>query len=139
MTHSIQQILGPVEWMMIAALSLVWGGSFFFVGVAASELPSLSIVFFRVAIAASAMWILLFAKRIPMVFDTSLWVSFLSMGILNNVIPFCFIVWGQQHIASGLASILNATTPIFTVIVAHFATTDGKITVQKCVGIVAAS
>lgn len=72
-----------------------------------------------------------------MPFDYSLWISFLSMGILNNVIPFCFIVWGQHHIASGLASILNATTPFFTVIVAHFATTDEKNTVQKCVGIVA--
>lgn len=120
---------------MIAALSLVWGGSFFFVGVAVKELPSLTIVFSRVAIAAMVMWIIISQLRVPIQFTLRIWSTFVIMGLLNNVVPFCLIVWGQHQIASGLASILNTTTPFFTVIVAHFWTADEKINIRKCIGI----
>jgi drug/metabolite transporter (DMT)-like permease len=67
--------------------------------------------------------------------DQRVWAAFFGMGILNNVIPFTLIVWAQTHIASGVASILNATTPLFTVVAAHFLTADEKITGGRLVGV----
>lgn len=120
---------------MLLSLSVLWGGSFFFVGVAVRELPPLTIVSARVGIAAVALWtgLALFRTRIPTV--PGLWRAFLAMGLLNNVLPFALFVWGQQHIASGLASILNATTPLFTVLVAHWLTGDEKLTRAKLAGV----
>ncbi|MCY1297767.1 carboxylate/amino acid/amine transporter [compost metagenome] len=68
--------------------------------------------------------------------DPRVWLAFFGMGLLNNLIPFSLIVWGQTHIASGLASILNATTPLFGVIVAHLLTDDEKLTVNRFAGVV---
>jgi len=64
------------------------------------------------------------------------WLAFFAMGLLNNAVPFCLVVWGQSHIASGLAAILNATTPISTVIVAHLLTDDEKMTGNRFLGVV---
>jgi drug/metabolite transporter (DMT)-like permease len=105
------------DWMLLILLSILWGGSFFFNGVAVRELPPLTIVLARVTIAAALLLPLLWARggRLP----TRLfgWMPFLVMGLLNNVIPFSLIVMGQTRIASGIASVLNATTPLFTVLV----------------------
>ncbi len=116
--------MGPMEWALLLALSMLWGGSFFFVGVAVEELGPLTIVALRVGLAALALnaLILLLGQRMPR--DRRLWAAFFGMGLLNNMIPFSLIAWGQGHIASGLASILNATTPFFTIVVAHFLTRD---------------
>jgi drug/metabolite transporter (DMT)-like permease len=64
------------------------------------------------------------------------WAAFFAIGLINNVIPFSLIVWGQQHIASGVASIINASSPLFTVVFAHFLTTDEKMTGAKLAGVV---
>ena len=63
--------------------------------------------------------------------DLGKWVAFFGMGLLANVLPFCLIVWGQIHVASGVALILNATTPLFAVVVAHFWTSDEKLTIGR--------
>jgi drug/metabolite transporter (DMT)-like permease len=68
--------------------------------------------------------------------EPAAWRAFFAMGLLNNTIPFCLIVWGQGHIASGFAAILNATTPIFTVIVANFSTSDEKVTSNRLLGVI---
>lgn len=128
--------MGTREWAMLLALSFLWGGSFFFTGIAVKELPPFSIVALRVSIAALALLLLLRATGIALPRDRRVWMAFLCMGMLNNVVPFCLIVWGQTQIASGLASVLNATTPLFTVIVAHFLTADEKLTPQKIAGVV---
>ena len=122
---------------MLLALSVLWGGSFFFVGVIVNELPPFTIVTIRVGLAAIALWLVAFAMgyRIPVRGD--IWRAFFCMGLLNNVIPFSLIVWGQTHIASGLASILNATTPLFTVLIAHVLTTDERLTPVRLFGVVA--
>jgi drug/metabolite transporter (DMT)-like permease len=124
-----------LEWGMLVALSVLWGGSFFFTGVAIRELPPLTIVFLRVALAAVILLTVLKAIGLRMPKDRSVWLAFLGMGFLNNVVPFCLIVWGQTHIASGLASILNATTPLFTVMVAHALTADEKMTGGRLAGV----
>ena len=129
-------VMGRREWAMLVLLALVWGGSFFFNGVAVRGLPSFILVWLRVAVAAAALLLLvrLLGQRLPT--EPRIWVAFVGMGLLNNVLPFCLIVWGQHRIASGLASILNATTPLFTVLVAHLLTPDEKLTRPKAAGVV---
>jgi drug/metabolite transporter (DMT)-like permease len=127
--------MGGREWAMLLVLAVLWGGSFFFNGVAVRELPSFTLVWLRVAIAAGA---LLAAVRLSgqhMPGSGRVWAAFFGMGLLNNVLPFVLIVWGQHRIASGLASVLNATTPLFTVLVAHVLTQDEKLTPLKGVGV----
>lgn len=123
------------DWLLLLFLSILWGGSFFFIGVAVKALPPSTIVFARVFIAAIALHIVLRAMGVRFPIDAASWRAFFGMGLLNNAIPFCLIVWGQTQIASGLASILNATTPLFTVIVAHFLTADEKLTRNRAIGI----
>lgn len=127
--------LGGREWAMLLALAVLWGGSFFFNAVAVRELPSFTLVWLRVAVAAATLLLVLrlVGQRMPT--GGRVWAAFFGMGLLNNVIPFVLIVWGQHHIASGLASILNATTPLFTVLVAHLLTPDERLTPLKAAGV----
>ena len=128
--------MGPGEWGMLLGLSLLWGGSFFFIGVAVKELPTFTIMMLRVGGAALTLNLVLRLMGQSMPTDSMVWLAFCGMGLLNNVIPQSLIVWGQTQIPSGLASILNATTPLFGVLVAHFFTSDEKMTVNKLAGVV---
>src|SRR6185369_14082205 len=103
--------------------------------VAVRELPSFTLVWLRVAVAAAALLALMRVLGQGLPREPSVWAAFLAMGFINNVLPFCLIVWGQHRIASGLAAILNATTPLFTVLVAHLATRDEKLSGVKVVGV----
>lgn len=123
------------EWCLLIVLSILWGGSFFFVGTAVEALPPFTIVAIRVGLAAAALHLLLVALGTGVPADRRLWLAFLGMGLLNNAIPFSLIVWGQTQIASGLASILNAATPFSAAVVAHFLTPDVKITTRRLTGI----
>jgi drug/metabolite transporter (DMT)-like permease len=127
--------MGGREWAMLVVLSVAWGGSFFFNGVAVGELPSLTLVWLRVAVAAVALLAVLrlLGQRLPP--ERRAWAAFLGMGLLNNVVPFVLIVWGQHRIASGLAAILNATTPLFTVLVGHLLTSDERLSARKLAGV----
>lgn len=124
------------EWLLLIILSILWGGSFFFVGVAVKALPPLTIVALRVTLAAITLLTVVYVTSLRMPASRKVWCAFFGMCILNNVIPFSLIVWGQQHIASSLASILNATTPLFTVIAAHILTRDEKMTILKMIGVI---
>jgi drug/metabolite transporter (DMT)-like permease len=132
----INRRMGRSEWLTLMLLSVFWAGSFLFTGIQVKWLPPFTIVFLRAGLAAIILIVLIRAigKRMPR--DAAVWRAFFAMGILNNVIPFCLIVWGQNYIASGLAAILNATTPIMTVIVAHFTTSDEKITANRLLGVI---
>jgi drug/metabolite transporter (DMT)-like permease len=127
--------MGPFEWLLLLILSVLWGGSFFFVGVAVKALPPLTIVVLRVGLAAIVLNLIVRATSLRMPKEWRYWKAFFGMGLLNNMIPFCLIVWGQTHIASGLASIFNATTPLLTVLVAHAFTKDEKISGGRMSGI----
>jgi drug/metabolite transporter (DMT)-like permease len=105
------------DWSLLGLLSVLWGGSFFFNGMAVRELPPLTLVLLRVAFAAVLLLPLLRFYRIDFPKGFSGWKPFFAIGLLNNVLPFSLIVMGQTYIPSGLASILNATTPLFTVVV----------------------
>jgi drug/metabolite transporter (DMT)-like permease len=136
-TTAVKQVMGPVEWALLMVLALLWGGSFFFSKIAVGELPPLTVVLCRVVLAALALnlVVLLSGRRMPA--DPRLWGAFFIMGVLNIVIPFSLIFWGQTQIASGLAAILNATTPLFTVLVAHVATKDEKLSTSRLFGVFA--
>jgi drug/metabolite transporter (DMT)-like permease len=105
------------DWSLLCMLSILWGGSFFFNGAALRELPPLTLVFLRVALGAAILLPLLRMQGIGFPIGATGWRPFVAIGLLNNAIPFSLIVLGQTFIPSGLASILNATTPLFTVIV----------------------
>ena len=123
------------NWGLLLLLSLLWGSSFFFYKVLVAVLPPVTVVLGRVGIAAIALNLWLLAARTPMPLSPVLWARFLLLGLLNNVIPFVLIAWGETRITSGMASILNATTPIFMVVVTHFLTHDEKLSVNKVAGI----
>lgn len=106
------------DWPLLGLLSVLWGGAFFFVGVAIKDVSPLTIVFARVSLAALilAPLLLLYGNKFPLTLRE--WIPFFVMGFLNNVIPFSLLSFAQIEISSGLASILNATTPIFAISVA---------------------
>jgi len=105
------------DWSLLAALSVLWGGSFFFNGVVLRELPPFTLVLLRVALAALVLLPVLYAQQLPFPKGWAGWQPFFIVALFNNVLPFSLIVTGQTTIPSGLASILNATTPLFTVMV----------------------
>jgi drug/metabolite transporter (DMT)-like permease len=127
--------MGQLEWALLIALSLLWGGTFFFAEVALQELPPLTIVFARVGLAALALLLAVYAKGQRMPASLALWGAFFGMGALNNLIPFTLIFWGQTRITGGLAAILNATTPLFAVVLAHVLTRDEKMTPNRVGGV----
>ncbi len=127
--------MGSAEWLLLILLSVLWGGSFFFNQIAVSALPPLTVVAMRVALAAAILWAVLRARGMTMAFGPRVWAAFLGMGVLNNAVPFTLIVWGQSAIASGVAAILNAATPLFTVVFAHFLTADERLTSARLGGV----
>ncbi|MDP6603335.1 MAG: DMT family transporter [Rhodospirillales bacterium] len=127
--------MGAAEWGLLVVLSILWGGSFFFVEVALEALPPFTVVAARLGLAAlalnAAFWII--GRGYPR--DPAPWFAFFVMGLVNNVVPFCLIVWGQSRIEGGLASVLNATTPLFTVVIAHLLTRDERMTPGRVAGV----
>ena len=126
----------PLEWILLLSLSVLWGGSFLFVGLAVQVLPPLTIVALRVGLAATVLLGVIRAVGLRLPKDRGAWFAFFGMGLLNNAVPFSLSVWGQIHIASGLASILNATTPFFAVILAHVLINDERLTGRRFIGVV---
>src|SRR5882724_5418165 len=133
---STRPTLSAIDCLLLVALSILWGVSFFFAKIAVGELPPLTVALGRVGIAAAALVLLarLMGTALP---SGAAWRPFAVMGLINNVVPFGLIFWGQTHIPSGLAAILNATTPLFTVLVAHVATADEKLDAARLTGVAA--
>jgi drug/metabolite transporter (DMT)-like permease len=128
--------MNRTEWALLLLLALLWGGSFFFGKVALAAVPPLTLVVLRTGLAALALIAVLAATGRKLPSSLAAWRGFLVMGLLNNAIPFALINWGQTRIDSGLAAILNATTPLFTVILAHLVTSDEKLTRNRVAGVV---
>ena len=119
----VKRTMGTVEWALVGLLALLWGGTFYFVEIMLEAMDPVSAVLVRVAPAA-ALTILVHGSGLRLPGDFATWRALFIMGLLNNVLPFTLITWGQTHIESGLAAILNATTPLFTVVLAHWLTRD---------------
>ncbi len=125
----------PIEWGMLILLSIFWRGPFFFTEIALRDFHPFTLVFLRVTLAALILVgvVYISGQRLPG--SLSMWGAFADMGALNNAVPFSLIVWGQTRIDSGVASILIATTPIFTVLSAHLLTSDERLTLRKFCGV----
>jgi drug/metabolite transporter (DMT)-like permease len=134
-TPVIRTRMNRRDWLILGSLALIWGGAFFFIGVAVRHVPPLTYVWLRLTIAASGLWLYLTLRRQKLELPRSAWGSIVLLALLNNALPFALFGWSQTHIASGLASILNATTPIWGVVVAHFLTHDERMTPRKIAGI----
>src|SRR5437868_8779599 len=124
------------DWMLLLVLSVLWGGSFYFAKIAVLEIPPLTLALGRVAIAAAALAIFARAIGEPFPREAAIWSQLTVMAVFNNVLPFTLLFWGQIHISIGLASILNATSPLFGVLVAHVMTQDDKLSIGRIVGLI---
>jgi drug/metabolite transporter (DMT)-like permease len=124
------------DWGLLVTLSMLWGGSFFFNQVAVADLPPLTVSAARVALAAAALWAALAARGLPFPAGREVIAACLVMGLLNNAVPFTLIVWGQAQVGSAVAAILNAATPLFTVLLAHGLTADERLTPARLAGTV---
>lgn len=127
--------IAATDWLLLLALSVLWGGSFFFAKIAVGAIPPLTVALGRVAIAAACLVLVARMTGVALPASAAAWLRFVPMGLLNNVLPFSLLFWAQTHITSGLAAILNATTPLFTVLVAHFATPDEKLDAGRIAGL----
>jgi drug/metabolite transporter (DMT)-like permease len=124
------------SWLTLLALAFVWGGSFFFIEIGLEQYHPLTIVGTRVGLAALFLLAFVIATKKPWPSDKRFWPMVGLMGISNNVIPFLLLVWAQTYITGGLASILNATTPIFTVLAANIMTQDERMTLPRVLAVV---
>ena len=131
----IQKTISPFAWLLLLALSLIWGGSFLSVHVALAEIGPLTTVAHRTGWAMVILWAYILIWRLPIPQNPRIWFAFLVMGLLNNVVPFSLMAWAQLHIETGLTAILNATTAIFGVIFAAIFFVDEKLSWRKAVGV----
>jgi len=131
----IRTHMNRADWLVLLFLGVVWGGAFFFISIAVRDVPTLTYVWLRLSIAAAGLWAWSWWRGDRVALPVSLWGTMLLLALLNNTLPFILFGWGQTHIAAGLASILNATTPIWGVIVAHFFTADERLSGGKLAGV----
>jgi drug/metabolite transporter (DMT)-like permease len=124
----------PRQWGLLLALSLVWGASFYFAAVALTGFPPFTIVLARVAIAAAALALACRLLRMTLPQGRAQWLACAGMGLLNNAVPFALIIMAQRYIPSGLAAVVNAATPVFAVLCAHWLTTDERLTPNRLGG-----
>ena len=130
-----QKTLSTHAWISLCALGTIWGLSFVSIRVALDEIGPLTSVAHRTFWAMLVLWGVVLAMRLPVPRTLRVWGAFLVMGMLNNVIPFSLMAWGQLHIESGLTSILNAATAIFGVLVAALFFADERLSLRKAVGV----
>ncbi len=122
------------DWALLGLLSVLWGGSFCFNGVVLKELPPLTVVFVRVVLASLMLLPLLRCYRLSFPSRLSGWTPFIAMALFNNVVPFSLILTAQTSITGGLAAILNATTPLFTVVIMAIAGEE-KLSARRIAGV----
>lgn len=130
-----QKTISSRAWIELLLLAVIWGGSFLSIRVALDEIGFVTTVAHRVFWAALVLWAVVVLRRLPLPRSPRVWGAFLVMGLLNNVIPFSLMAWGQLHIETGLTSILNAATAIFGVLVAALAFSDERLSLRRAIGV----
>jgi drug/metabolite transporter (DMT)-like permease len=123
------------NFLTLLILSLIWGASFLFIKVAVATIPPLSVAFGRTSLAAVLLYVVLRSRGLRMPGRSPVWGTFLLMGFFNGAVPYTLITWAEIHIDSGLAAIVNALMPLFTVLLAHLFTGDERLNWMKIVGI----
>jgi len=130
-----QRSMSAADWAKLLLLGAIWGGSFFFARVAVAEMHPLTLVLFRVAIAATALHVYLLARGPSFRLALPMASSFFLLALINNVIPFSLIFAGQTAMGAGLAAVLNSTTPFWTILIANAVTSDEKFSLNKVAGV----
>lgn len=120
---------------LLIVLSMLWGGSFVWNAVILAELPVMTLVALRLLLASLALWVFLLVRGVQVPRALGVWLAFFFMGLVNNAIPFSLIVWGQTEISAGLAAIFNATTPIFTAVIAGAVLVDERLSARRLAGL----
>jgi drug/metabolite transporter (DMT)-like permease len=123
------------QWSAFIYLCIVWGSSFLLIKVALREVTPLSLVSIRLGLATLGLWVIALLSKTRLPTDARLIAALFGLGIVNTTIPFFLITWGEQYIDSGVASILNSTTPLFTLILAHIFLADERITLPRLGGL----
>ena len=123
------------QFLILLVLGLIWGASFLFIKVAVVTIPPFTVAFGRTALAALILYVVLRYRGLKLGSWGPLWGAFLILGLFNGAVPYTLITWAEIHIDSGLAAILNALMPLFTVLLAHFFTQDEKLNWMKVIGI----
>lgn len=131
-----QKSLSAQAWAELLLLGAIWGASFLSIRIALDEIGFLTVVAHRVTWAAALLWCVVLILRLPVPKSPQVWGAFLVMGLLNNVLPFGLMSWGQLHIETGLTAILNASTAVFGVLTAACFFSDERLTTQKLAGVV---
>jgi drug/metabolite transporter (DMT)-like permease len=121
--------------LLLLLLGAMWGSSYLFIKITVAEVPPFTLVAGRLLMAALILWAILLASRQRVARRGAEWAAFAVMGLFSGAVPYVLITWGEQTIDSGLAALLQATMPIFTVIMAHLVTADERITAKRVVGI----
>lgn len=124
------------EWSLLILLAAIWGSSFPFTKAAVTEITPMTLIFSRMFIASLFLLLILLITRQRFPLGVKRWGTFFVMAFLNSVLPFNLIAWGLQYIDSSLGSILNATTPIFSVILVHLLTREDQLTGNRISGVV---
>ena len=127
--------MGLREWTLLGLLSLLWGCSFLFIEVALRDLPVFTLALGRTGLGAAVLTGWLILRGISLRPIAEHWGGFVLLGALRGAMPICLIVWAQTRIESGLAGILNSTSPLFTMIVAHYLANE-RLTRRKLIGCV---
>lgn len=125
----------PKHWFVFILLGAIWSSSFLWIKIAVQEIGPITLVAFRVLFGLLFSLVVILIRRTKIPRDFKSWVPFLILGISNVAIPFFLISWGEQAIDSGVAAILDATVPLFTIVVAHYLLHDDKMTWPKVIGL----
>ncbi len=129
-----QKHLSPRAWAELSLLGIIWGASFVSIRIALDTIPVMTSVLHRTFWAMLALWLVVWLRGLSVPTSPRLWLGFLVMGLLNNVIPFSLMAWGQLYIDTGLTAILNAATAIFGVLVAALFFSDERLTPPRLLG-----
>jgi drug/metabolite transporter (DMT)-like permease len=121
--------------LYLSILGLIWGASFLFIKVCIGTIPLFTFITGRMTMGAVILYLLLRLRGDDMPPLGRTWGHFMLVGLLNALVPYALIAWGEGRISSGLAAILNGTQPIFTVLLAHYVTSDERLSLSKIVGI----
>jgi drug/metabolite transporter (DMT)-like permease len=132
----LQKTISSRAWAELLLLAFIWGGSFLSIRIALDEIGPLTAVAHRTGWAMLILWTYVIIRRLEIPSDWRVWAAFLVMGLLNNVIPFTLMAWGQLYIESGLTSILNAFTAVVGVVMASLFFADERITLRKGIGVI---
>lgn len=131
----VNKAMGLRAYLYILLLSILWGCSFFFIKLSLRDITPLTMVLIRVGVSAIILTIMVYASGKKMPSSRGVWGAFFVMGALNNLIPFSLIIWGQQHVESSIASILNAASPLFSIVLAHYLTSEERMTSTRVAGV----